>query len=98
MGDEWNSMGCRNRNDEFECTQALGQAAADAMFQRHWGSWITQEDINLIKSYGLNMVRIPLGFGFTKSLSNLVSSSLEVDFLSSRMSAAWLHPRACTSS
>lgn len=68
MGDEWNSMGCRNRNDEFECTQALGQAAADATFQRHWGSWITQEDINLIKSYGLNTVRIPLGFWIHEEL------------------------------
>ncbi|KAG0570236.1 hypothetical protein KC19_6G146700 [Ceratodon purpureus] len=68
MGDEWRSMGCDGRNDEFQCVQALGQAAADAAFQRHWGSWITQDDINQIKSNGLNTVRIPLGFWIHEAL------------------------------
>jgi aryl-phospho-beta-D-glucosidase BglC (GH1 family) len=68
MGDEWNSMGCGGRNDEFQCVQALGQTAADAAFQRHWGSWVTQDDINQIKGLGLNTVRIPLGYWIHESL------------------------------
>lgn len=27
-----------------------------------WQSWLTQADVDEIKSYGLNSVRIPLGF------------------------------------
>ncbi|KAI5866045.1 glycoside hydrolase family 5 protein [Durotheca rogersii] len=60
--DEWNSMGCGNRNDEWQCVEALGQDAADAAFRRHWDTWTTQDDIWQIKSLGLNTVRIPVGF------------------------------------
>lgn len=68
MNDEWNSMGCGGYNDEFQCVQGLGQAKADAAFQKHWGSWITQDDINQIKKAGLNTIRIPLGFWIDESL------------------------------
>ncbi|KAM0517652.1 hypothetical protein ACHAPE_004624 [Trichoderma viride] len=66
--DEFTGMGCGGLNDEWSCVQSLGQDAADAAFQKHWGSWITQDDITQIKSLGLNTVRIPVGFWIREDL------------------------------
>jgi aryl-phospho-beta-D-glucosidase BglC (GH1 family) len=66
--DEFTSMGCGGLNDEWSCVQSLGQDAADAAFQKHWDSWITQDDITQIKSLGLNTVRIPVGFWIREDL------------------------------
>lgn len=66
--DEWNSMGCGGTPSEFDCVMTLGQAAANQAFQRHWGSWITQADINEMASLGLNTVRIPLGYWIKEDL------------------------------
>ncbi|KAI1343151.1 glycoside hydrolase family 5 protein [Xylariaceae sp. FL0016] len=67
-GDEWSSMGCGDAADEWSCVQSLGQDAADAAFKTHWGSWITDEDLEKIQSYGLNTVRIPVGFWINEDL------------------------------
>lgn len=66
--DEFSSMGCGGLNDEWSCVQKLGQDAADAAFQKHWDTWITQDDISQIKSLGLNTVRIPVGFWIREDL------------------------------
>ncbi|KAI0019180.1 glycoside hydrolase superfamily [Xylariomycetidae sp. FL0641] len=68
--DEWNSMGCGSANDEWSCVQALGQDAADEAFKSHWSTWITGDDLQQIKSYGLNTVRIPVGFWINEDLVN----------------------------
>ncbi|CAM6128527.1 unnamed protein product [Calypogeia fissa] len=68
MAEEWASMGCGGLNDEFSCVQKLGQTSADAAFQKHWASWITQDDITQIAKAGLNTIRIPLGFWIYESL------------------------------
>jgi len=59
---EWNSMGCGPYNSEFDCVSGLGQGAANAVFQNHWNTWITQSDISQMQSYGLNTIRIPVGY------------------------------------
>lgn len=66
--DEWASMGCKGYYDEWSCVQALGQEAADAAFDTHWKSWVTQDDITEIASYGLNTIRIPVGFWIKEDL------------------------------
>lgn len=58
----WSSLGCSGQNSEFDCVNALGQNTANANFQDHWGSWITKDDIATMSSYGLNAVRIPVGY------------------------------------
>ncbi|KAG6554347.1 hypothetical protein Mapa_004263 [Marchantia paleacea] len=68
MGDEWRSMGCGDYASEFDCVRALGQAAANAAFQKHWATWINQTDIAQIKSVGLNTIRIPLGYWIKEDL------------------------------
>ncbi|KAJ8127694.1 hypothetical protein O1611_g5942 [Lasiodiplodia mahajangana] len=66
--DEWASMGCKGYYDEWSCVEALGQEAADAAFDTHWKSWITKDDITEIASYGLNTIRIPVGFWIKEDL------------------------------
>lgn len=48
--------------DEYTFTQQLGADAARSVLQKHWNSWITQDDFNQIAKAGLNFVRIPIGY------------------------------------
>lgn len=60
--DEWNAMGCGGKNSEFDCMMALGQANGNSAFQKHWNTWITQDDLNQMVALGLNTIRIPVGY------------------------------------
>lgn len=64
----WSSIGCSSQKSEFDCVSYLGQSAANAAFQSHWESWITQDDITEMQSYGLNTVRIPVGYWMYEDL------------------------------
>lgn len=57
-------------NDEFALVRKLGQSQANTVFANHWNTWITQDDVNLMKSYGINSVRIPIGFWIIESTVN----------------------------
>ena len=59
---EWSQMGCGNYKSEFDCVAGIGQSAANAAFQHHWSTWITESDINQMVSYGINTIRIPVGY------------------------------------
>lgn len=58
----WSSIGCDNQNSEFDCVNSEGQATANSSFAGHWGSWIVEDDFANMTSYGLNTVRIPVGY------------------------------------
>lgn len=70
-------MGCKGYYDEWSCVKALGQKAADAAWDTHWKSWVTESDITQIASYGLNTIRIPVGFGSRRTLSRRMSITQE---------------------
>ncbi|KAH7096735.1 glycoside hydrolase superfamily [Auriculariales sp. MPI-PUGE-AT-0066] len=55
---------------EFDLVKKLGQDAADTAFGKHWDSFITKDDVDLIKQYNLNSVRIPLGFWIIEETVN----------------------------
>ncbi|PVI00523.1 glycoside hydrolase family 5 protein [Periconia macrospinosa] len=59
---EWNSMGCGGTNSEFDCMRKLGKEQGNAAFQKHWDSWITEEDMDKMKEFGLNTIRVPVGY------------------------------------
>jgi aryl-phospho-beta-D-glucosidase BglC (GH1 family) len=61
-GNEWNTMGCGSTQSEFDCMIKLGQAAGNKVFQAHWARWITESDFAEMASYGINTVRIPVGY------------------------------------
>lgn len=60
--DEWSSMGCSGQESEFDCVSSLGQEDANTAFQNHWRDWITENDLDEMMSYGLNTIRVPLGY------------------------------------
>lgn len=66
--DEWNSMGCGGQASEFDCVNKLGQAQANAVWAKHWSTWTTKDDIAQMKSYGLNAIRIPVGYWIREDL------------------------------
>ncbi|KAH8834364.1 glycoside hydrolase family 5 protein [Flagelloscypha sp. PMI_526] len=43
-------------------------STVDATFSEHWSTWFTSDDINEMKSYGINAVRIPVGYWIIESL------------------------------
>jgi len=47
--------------DEYTLTQYLGSNAQSTM-EKHWDSWITEDDFQQIASAGLNHVRVPIGY------------------------------------
>lgn len=66
--DEFSSMGCGELQDETSCVSKLGQETADVVFARHWDTWTTQDDIAKIVKFGLNVIRIPVGFWMREDL------------------------------
>ena len=59
---EWSSMGCGDSKSEFDCVMKLGQDAAKTAFQKHWDTYITEGDLDSMKNYGLNTIRVPVGY------------------------------------
>jgi len=48
--------------DEYTLTAALGKEEASRRLNAHWSSWVTEADFAEIASFGLNHVRIPVGY------------------------------------
>lgn len=59
---EWSKIGCGGTASEFDCGKKLGQDGVNKAFQQHWSQFYTQTDFDTMKSYGLNTVRIPVGY------------------------------------
>lgn len=66
--DEWNKMGCGGTESEFDCVSKLGQAQANQAFATHWSTWTTKDDIAKMQSYGINTIRIPVGYWMREDL------------------------------
>lgn len=64
----WASMGCGGLKSEWDCVKALGQSTANAAFANHWKTWITTSDLRIMALYGLNTIRIPVGFWLREDL------------------------------
>ncbi|KAF4453424.1 murein transglycosylase [Fusarium austroafricanum] len=65
---EWANTGCEGQKPEFDCVINKGQDAADKNFQAHWKLWINQTDLDEMLSYGLNTIRVPLGYWLKEGL------------------------------
>ncbi|KAF3045094.1 hypothetical protein E8E12_008575 [Didymella heteroderae] len=62
----WKSMGCGGAKSEWDCVISLGQEKANTAFQKHWDTFITADDFDKMKDYGINTVRIPVGHWFVE--------------------------------
>lgn len=48
--------------DEYHFCKELGHEEASARLKEHWDTFYNELDFEDIKNYGLNMVRIPVGY------------------------------------
>lgn len=71
--DEWSNIGCDGQQSEFDCVSSTGQDRSDTAFQGHWESWINGTDLDQMASYGLNTIRIPLGYWLKEDLVDAAS-------------------------
>ena len=55
---------------EYDLVKKLGQEEADRVFENHWQTFITKEDVDLMVKYNLNSVRIPIGFWIIEETVN----------------------------
>lgn len=65
---EWSNIGCGGQESEFDCVMNTGQQRSNEAFQRHWDSWITESDLDEMMSYGINTIRVPLGYWIQEEL------------------------------
>lgn len=68
MSNSWAQMGCSDKKSEFDCVLKLGQEAANRAFKNHWDTWVTQADLQEMVSYGINTIRIPVGYWMKEDL------------------------------
>ncbi|KAJ1930077.1 hypothetical protein IWQ60_000620 [Tieghemiomyces parasiticus] len=47
--------------DEYTFCQKLGPEEARRQLTQHWDTWVTEDDIRTLASYGINHIRIPIG-------------------------------------
>ncbi|KAK9489898.1 glycoside hydrolase superfamily [Lipomyces doorenjongii] len=59
-GDIWNTA--PDASDEYSFCNSLGQDAAFSALQQHWSTWFTKDTVNELASYGINALRIPIGY------------------------------------
>lgn len=55
----YNTLGCPGAQDEWTCCQSIGKAACGAALEQRYGSFVTTADIDFLKSYGINTLRVP---------------------------------------
>jgi glucan 1,3-beta-glucosidase len=60
-----------NVKDEYTYGQKYGSAAASQRLKQHWDTFVTEPDFARMKSYGLNHVRIPIGYWGVPGIMNL---------------------------
>ena len=59
-----------NVKDEYTYGQKYGSANAAQRLQPHWDQFITEKSFQLMASYGLNHVRIPIGYWGIPGIAN----------------------------
>ncbi|CAK4033692.1 glycoside hydrolase family 5 [Lecanosticta acicola] len=55
--------------DEYTFGQTLGQTEGRRRLEQHWSTFYTANDFALMKKYGINFVRIPIGYWSITPLS-----------------------------
>ncbi|CCH45400.1 Glucan 1,3-beta-glucosidase 1 [Wickerhamomyces ciferrii] len=48
--------------DEYTFTQQLGKEEAQKQLDEHWATWYTEKDFKDAKNFGLNLIRLPIGY------------------------------------
>ena len=67
--------------DEYHFCQAYGSDQASEVLQNHWSTFITEQDFEEMACYGLNFVRIPIGYWAFQTLEGDPYVQGQVDYL-----------------
>ncbi|KAG0676962.1 exo-1,3-beta-glucanase [Pichia californica] len=67
--------------DEYHFCQRYGNELATEILQNHWSNWINEDDFQQMANFGLNFVRIPIGYWAFKTLDNDPYVQGQVDYL-----------------
>lgn len=73
--------------DEYHLTMAYGKEKALEVLSNHWETFYTEDDFAKMQQYGLNMVRIPIGYWAFASLRNDPFVQGQVEYLDKAL--AW---------
>lgn len=65
---EWQKMGCSGYESEFDCVMKTGRDRSNTAFQNHYRDYINENDLNEMMGYGLNTIRVPLGYWLKEDL------------------------------
>lgn len=67
--------------DEYHFCKTYGKEQAQEVLQNHWSTWITESDFQEMASYGLNFVRIPIGYWAFQTLEDDPYVQGQVEYL-----------------
>ncbi|CAD6884145.1 unnamed protein product [Tilletia laevis] len=83
---------CDYCGDEYSWAQAMGKKAAPAL-QEHFQTWFVESDLDFLQSYGVNTVRVPVGYW--SLIPNVQGEPFvnagQMDYLGKLLT--WLHKR-----
>ncbi|KAE8212651.1 hypothetical protein CF327_g3741 [Tilletia walkeri] len=83
---------CRYCGDEWSWTQSQGGNAVAAL-QQHYQTWFVESDLDYLQSYGVNTVRVTLGFWalIPTTRNEPYVNAGQLDYLGQLLT--WLHKR-----
>lgn len=92
MYEDWMvEVGGPNAWDEYRMSQQLGDRMVDVL-NAHMDTWITEPDLDRIQSFGMNMLRVPIGywpFLSTSITGEPYRNATQLDHLSNLMYWTW---------
>lgn len=47
---------------EYSLTKSLGKSRSQELLEHHWDTWIQEDDFKKMHNWGINVVRIPVGY------------------------------------
>ena len=85
------SFALTDSETEYTLCQTLGKTEAKNRLESHWASWIQESDFSEMAGYGINFVRIPLGYWSVSPLSGDPYVQGAYDYLSKSLDWANAH-------
>lgn len=65
--------------DQFTFCEILGVEEATSQLTEHWNTWFTEEDVALLSKFGLNTLRIPVGYWIFGDFPPFIGSIDQLD-------------------
>jgi hypothetical protein len=60
--DWWKTTGVPVWKGEYQFVQTLGKEKARELLEKHWDTWVTEDDFRTLSQWGIKHLRIPIGY------------------------------------